>query len=63
MRKQKDGLAALMQTQFVQEMDGMSLYLFCRRRAGRIKALYWDGTGLYPAVQAPDVEMVPMAAK
>ena len=61
MCKQIDGLAALMQ--FAQEMDEMSLYLFCRRRAGRIKALYWDGTGLYPAVQAPDVEMVPMAAK
>ena len=45
MRKQIDGLAALVQTQFGQEMDDTSLYLFCGRRADRIKALYWDGTG------------------
>lgn len=34
MRKQIDGLAALVQTQFGQEMDDTSLYLFCGRRAG-----------------------------
>lgn len=45
MRKQIDGQAALVQTQFGQEMDETSLYLFCGRRADRIKALYWDGTG------------------
>ena len=45
MRKQIDGLAALVQTQFGQKMDETSLYLFCGRRADRIKALYWDGTG------------------
>ena len=45
MRKQIDGLAALVQTQFGQEMDETSLYLFCGRQADRIKALYWDGTG------------------
>ena len=45
MRKQIDGLAALVQTQFGQEMDETPLYLFCGRRADRIKALYWDGTG------------------
>ena len=33
MRKQIDGLAALVQTQFGQEMDETSLYLFCGRRA------------------------------
>ena len=48
MRKQIDGLAALVQTQFGQEMEETSLYLFCGRRADRIKALYWDGTGYYP---------------
>ena len=41
MRKQIDGLAALVQTQFGQEMDETSLYLFCGRRADRIKALYF----------------------
>ena len=45
MRKQIDGLAALVQIQFGQEMEETSLYLFCGRRADRIKALYWDGTG------------------
>ena len=45
MRKQIDGLAELVQTQFGQEMEETSLYLFCGRRADRIKALYWDGTG------------------
>ena len=40
MRKQIDGLAALVQTQFGQEMDETSLYLFCGRRADRIKALF-----------------------
>lgn len=65
MRKQIDGLAALVQTQFGQEMDETSLYLFCGRRADRIKALYWDGTGyiLYPAVQAPDRKAVPVATE
>ena len=37
MRKQIDGLAALVQTQFGQEMDETSLYLFCGRRADRIR--------------------------
>ena len=63
MRKQIDGLAALVQTQFGQEMDETSLYLFCGRRADRIKALYWDGTGYNPAVQASDGEAVPVAAE
>ena len=34
MRKQIDGLAALVQTQFGQKMDETSLYLFCGRRDG-----------------------------
>lgn len=42
MRKQIDGLAALVHIQLSQEIDETSLYLFCGRRADRIKALYWD---------------------
>ena len=38
MRKQIDGLAALVQTQFGHEMDETSLYLFCGRRADRMLA-------------------------
>ena len=45
MRKQIDGLAAIVQLKFGMEMDEQSLFLFCGRKADRIKALYWDGTG------------------
>ena len=45
MRKQIDGLVAVVELQFEQKLDETSIFLFCRRRANRIKALYWDGTG------------------
>ena len=45
MRKQIDGLVAVVELQFEQKLDETSIFLFCGRRADRIKALYWDGTG------------------
>ena len=45
MRKQIDGLAAVVELQFGKKLDEVSIFLFCGRRADRIKALYWDGTG------------------
>lgn len=45
MRKQIDGLAAVVQLQFGKDLDEESIFLFCGSRANRIKALYWDGTG------------------
>lgn len=45
MRRQIDGLVALIQLQFGHELDEESIFLFCGRRSDRIKALYWDGTG------------------
>lgn len=45
MRKQIDGLAAIVQLQFHMELDEKSLFLFCGRKADRMKALDWDGTG------------------
>ena len=45
MRKQIDGLAAVVELQFGKKLDETSVFLFCGRRADRIKALYWDGTG------------------
>ena len=45
MRKQIDGLVALVELQFGKKLDEASIFLFCGRRADRIKALYWDGTG------------------
>jgi transposase len=43
MRKQIDGLAAIVQSQV--KMEEGVLFLFCEKRADRIKGLYWDGTG------------------
>ena len=45
MRKQIDGLAAVVELQFAKKLDETSIFLFGGRRADRIKALYWDGTG------------------
>ena len=45
MRRQIDGLAALVRLEYGMELDEESLFLFCGRKADRIKALYWDGTG------------------
>ena len=43
MRKQIDGLVAVVELQFGKELDEASIFLFCGRQANRIKALYWDG--------------------
>jgi len=40
-----DGLANVVQQQYSQRLDEASLFLFCGRRADRIKALYWCGDG------------------
>ena len=41
-----DGLASLIQYQFrLDPFDEGSLFLFCGRRADRIKALLWEGDG------------------
>jgi transposase len=45
MRKQIDGLVAVVQIQHQRELDETSLFLVCGRKADRVKALYWDGTG------------------
>ena len=45
MRKQIDGLVAVVELQFGRKLDETTIFLFCGRRADLIKALYWDGTG------------------
>ena len=45
MRKQIDGLAAIVELQNKMEFSTESIILFCGRKTDRIKALYWDGSG------------------
>ena len=45
MRKQIDGLVAVVELQFGQKVDETSIFLFCGNKSDRIKALYWDGIG------------------
>lgn len=45
MRKQIDGLAAVIQITFKEDLAEGSLFLFCGGKKDRFKALFWDGTG------------------
>ena len=45
MRRQIDGLAATVSQVFKLEPCSRTLYLFCGRRADRIKGLLWEGDG------------------
>ena len=45
MRKQIDGLSAIITITSGKELEEGSLFLFCGRRADRLKGLFWDGTG------------------
>ena len=45
MRKSIDGLAAVVQQNFRLDPLSNSLFLFCGRKANRIKVLYWEGDG------------------
>lgn len=45
MRKQIDGLAAIVQHTFSMDPYANNLYLFCGRRCDRIKALHYEPTG------------------
>lgn len=45
MRKQIDGLAALVQQQFRLDPFSRSFFIFCGRKRDRIKVLHWEGDG------------------
>ena len=45
MRKQIDGLAALVESEMEMSPFERNLYLFCSRNRDRMKILYWRGTG------------------
>ncbi len=46
MRKQFDGLQALVESQFGRDVLDGHLFLFVNRRRDRVKALWWDHDGL-----------------
>ena len=45
MRKQINGLSALVQEEMGKDVFSGGLFLFCNRRRRIVKALYWDRTG------------------
>jgi len=45
MRKQIDGLAALVQQQFRLDPFSRAFFIFCGRKRDRIKVLHWEGDG------------------
>lgn len=45
MRKQIDGLSAIVQNNFNLDPFSNSVFLFCGRNSRIIKALYWEGDG------------------
>ena len=45
MRRSIDGLAAIVEQQFQLDPFSRALFLFCGRRADRIKGLLWEGDG------------------
>ncbi|MBI4855373.1 MAG: IS66 family insertion sequence element accessory protein TnpB [Acetobacterium woodii] len=45
MRRQIDGLAAIVQMNFQLDPFQNSLFLFCGKKRDRMKALFWEGDG------------------
>lgn len=45
LRRGIDGLAQIIQQQFLLDPFQSMMFLFCGRRCDRIKALYWEGDG------------------
>lgn len=48
-RKGHDGLVAAVQSHLRQKTFDGSAYVFCAKRADRLKLIYWDGSGLVMA--------------
>jgi transposase len=47
MRKQFEGLWAIVTEQLGADPRSGALYVFCNKRRTRLKILYWDGTGAW----------------
>ena len=63
MRKSINGLVAILTQQYQIKPDAESLYLFCGKRADRMKAILWEegGRRFSPALQGADRIQIPVA--
>ena len=62
MRKQLNGLLDIIQYNFKLDPYSNSLFLFCGKRADRIKAVHYEGDGFCLFIQTVRKRTSPMAA-
>lgn len=60
-RKGMEGLAILVREHMKADPFSGAVYVFCAKRADRIKLIFWDGTGLCLCRQAARGRRLPLA--